>query len=126
MWALPLRRLSFREQIDRAYAAAPIREPTMSDAKQSYQDPRANTPPDGMVWQDYAMGGGQWIKPPIVRLPDDVAKRMADAEKSGDMVKILAVSVELLHRGMELIGEATRQQDARIAALEAALARSAK
>jgi hypothetical protein len=40
----------------------------------------ANGPPaPGMVWQDWAMGGGEWVTPKTVRLSDEDVERIAAA-----------------------------------------------
>jgi hypothetical protein len=33
----------------------------------------------GLVWQPYAMGGGQWVEPQVVRLSEHDVARIADA-----------------------------------------------
>lgn len=50
----------------------------------SQQTPRSqfdsgNCPPPGMVWQDFAMGGGQWVRPSVVTLTDEDVERIARA-----------------------------------------------
>jgi hypothetical protein len=47
--------------------------------QQSVQNQHAAMEAQGLVWQPYAMGGGQWVVPQVVRISDADVERIAVA-----------------------------------------------
>jgi hypothetical protein len=45
--------------------------------QQSTQNQHAGMETQGLVWQPYAMGGGQWVAPQVVRISDADVERIA-------------------------------------------------